>query len=82
VSDASSGDASSASRAIAIPAHSHCEICHKAIKQRDRFCGSAECEQKHQQNIAEKKKAMWKMIAIMMGLILVFTVLNRTDWLV
>lgn len=72
----------SAPQAVQVPSHGHCEICARPIKQGERFCGSAECNERHQQNIAEKKKAMWKMIAIMLGLILVFTVLNRTNWIV
>lgn len=73
---------SDAPKAVQVPSHGHCEICSRPIKAGERFCGSVECEERHQQNIAEKKKAMWKMIAIMVALILFFTVLNRTNWII
>lgn len=64
------------SDAIKIPAHSHCEICQKAITQGERFC-STECEEEHERRQAEKKKYIWKQVALIAGVMLVLVLVNR-----
>lgn len=68
---------SSAPNTVQVPTHGHCEICSRPIKAGERFCGSIECKEKHDQLVAEKKKSMWKMVAILAALMLFFTALNR-----
>ncbi len=49
--------------------HQHCEICGKAVKPDVRFC-SKPCEDQHEENQAYKKKQMWKLLAIIVGILL------------
>jgi predicted nucleic acid-binding Zn ribbon protein len=72
-----SAPSSSAPNAVQVPMHGHCEICSQPVKAGERFCGSIECEEKHQAFIAAKKKSMWKFVAIMGGLMVFFTALNQ-----
>lgn len=62
--------------ALQIPAHSHCEICQKAIVQGERWC-SEECEKAHEQRQADKKKFIWKQVALIAGVMLVLMLVNR-----
>ena len=58
-----------------VPAHQHCEICQKVVKVDERFCSSA-CEDKHEEAQAYKKKAMWRFVAILAGILLLFQLLR------
>ncbi len=60
---------------IQIPAHSHCEICQKAIKQGDRWCSTV-CEEEHEKRQADKKKFIWKQVALIAAVMLILTLLN------
>lgn len=61
---------------LAIPAHSHCEICQKAVPQGTRWC-SPECETEHEKRQADKKKFIWKQVALIAGVMLVLMLVNR-----
>ena len=58
-----------------IAAHQHCEICGKVVAVDVRWC-SPECEQKHEEAQQFKKKQMWKLVAILAGIIIVFQLLR------
>lgn len=58
-----------------IQEHAHCEICGKVVEVGERWCGKT-CEEKHDENQAEKKKAMYKMVAIIGVVLAVFTLLR------
>jgi predicted nucleic acid-binding Zn ribbon protein len=63
----------------AVPAHAHCEICSTVVKVGERFC-SKQCVDKNDELVAQKKKAMWKFVAVIVGIMLVFTAL-RMGWI-
>lgn len=67
---------SDAARTVQVQPHSHCEICQKAIRQGDRFCGP-ECEAEHDKRQAEKKKFIWKQVALIAAVMLVLTAFNQ-----
>ncbi len=60
---------------IQVPAHSHCEICQKAITQGQRWCSDA-CETEHENRQAAKKKFIWKQVALIAAVMLILTLLN------
>lgn len=62
--------------AIQIPAHSHCEICQKVVAHGDRWCSTI-CEEEHEKRQAEKKKYIWKQVALIAGVMLVLVLVNR-----
>ena len=53
-----------------VPAHGHCEICQTPVAVGDRFCGAKECDAKHQQNVRDKKRQVWTMIAVIVAAVL------------
>ena len=53
-----------------VPEHGHCEICHTPVKVGERFCGSAACAEKHQQNIKEKKRQVYMFIGVIVAAVL------------
>lgn len=57
-----------------IPAHQHCEICGKVVGVDVRFC-STKCEEVHDEAQRYKKRQMWILLAILVGILLVFRVL-------
>lgn len=59
-----------------IPEHGHCEICHRPITMGDRFCGSAECAEKHKLQLREKKKQMW-ILLLALAAVMLFSVISR-----
>ena len=60
---------------VQVPAHSHCEICQKAITQGQRWCGP-ECEAEHEKRQADKKKFIWKQVALIAGVMLVLVLIQ------
>lgn len=59
-----------------VPTHAHCEICGTPVAVGTRFCGD-KCEEKHEEIQADKKKFIWKQVAFLAALILIFTAFNR-----
>ncbi len=53
--------------------HAHCEICSRTVALGERFCDRAECLEKHEQNVKEKKRQVWMFI----GVIVAAVVLSR-----
>lgn len=49
--------------------HAHCEICGDVVAVGERWC-SETCEQKHEEIQAQKKKSMWKFVALLAGLLI------------
>lgn len=52
-----------------VPKHAHCEICGTPVKVGERWCSTA-CEEKHEEIQAQKKKSMWKFVALLAGLLI------------
>lgn len=54
-----------------LAAHQHCEICGKVVGVGERWC-SSECETKHAEAQRYKKRQMWILLALIVGILIVF----------
>lgn len=52
--------------------HAHCEICGRVVKVGKRVC-SPECQEKLDESVAQKKRDMWKFVAIIAAAMLIVT---------
>lgn len=51
--------------------HAHCEICQRVVAIGERFCDRRECLDQHDKNVKEKKRQVFLLIAILVGVIII-----------
>lgn len=59
-----------------VAAHGHCEICKAVVEPEVRWCSKA-CEETYEEFQAEKKKSMYKFVATIAVIALVFAALQN-----
>jgi len=59
-----------------VPDHGHCEICAEPVARGQRFCGSKSCDDKHQQNVRDKKRQVYLLVGVIAGAVLLSKLLG------